>query len=81
MYPLGGRLRTESEFFDSEHPMIVGIERNFSMILRRCAQNLEREVLQRKQNFGFVREQVINILARELHSNVRIFEIRMQSFP
>ena len=78
LYFFGRGDRAQAQFFNPQHPVIVGIEAQSRMMLGRHAERFHGEKLHRQHQFSFIRQQQIHVRARELHQQVRIFQIRMQ---
>lgn len=55
------------------------VETNTLVVLRWHPQRFHRQVFQRKQKLGFVRQQLIHIPPREPHHQFRIFNLRMRA--
>ena len=76
----GSRSRAHTKLFNAQRTSIVRVEAQFRVIVRRHVQRFLRQVLQREQHFGFVRQKQIDVRTRELHHHFGIFEIRMGCF-
>ena len=73
----GSGCRAHAKLLDAQRASIVRVETQFRVIVRRHVQRFLRQVLQREQHFGFVRQKQIDVRSRELHHHFGIFEIRM----
>ena len=80
LHPLGRGQRAHAQFLDAQHAIVVGVEAQPRVFLGRHPQRFHGQLLQRQQQFGFVRQQQIHVGAGEAHQQIRILKIRMQRF-
>ena len=75
---LGRRQRAHPQFFNAQDAVIVGVETNAGMFLRRRADRFHRQLLQRQQQFCFIGQQQFDIRPGEADHQVGIFKIRVR---
>ena len=78
LYFLGGSQSADAKFFDSQGPVIVGVEGNARMIVGMHAQHFLRHQLQRQQQLRAIGQQKIDVFPLELHQQIRILKIRIR---
>ena len=76
-HTVGRRNRAHAQFFNAEQTIIVRIEAQQGMCLRRHPQHFHREVLEGQQRLRFVGQQQVNIGPAELDDDLGIFKIRV----
>ena len=81
LHALGGGNGAEPQFFDSEQAVIIRIEAEQGMVLGRNAEHLQRELLQSEQQFAAIRQKQVDVVARELHDDVGIFQFGVRMLP
>jgi hypothetical protein len=69
-----GSLGRQAELFDAEEAIVVRVENDEGVVFMRQPEHFHGEVLQGKEEFGFVFEEAIGFLAAELYNDVGVFD-------
>jgi len=75
LYLFGGSQSADAKFFDSQGPVIVGVEGNARMIVGMHAQHFLRHQFERQQQFRAICQQEIHVFALEFDDEIGILEI------
>lgn len=75
----GGRSRAHAQLFDTQQPVIIGVEANAGMLVARHPQHFHRDLLERQHRLGFVGEKPFHIAAGKSNQKIRRLEILMRS--
>lgn len=72
---VGGRGRAQAKLLDAEQAIVVGVEPKTGVVFRRNAKDLHRQVFEREEKLGAIREEIVDVGARESDDNVGVLDL------